>query len=105
MENDNWKMANPTLSVQPLSRYHSKVAGCLLPQGPRFRRRVAENAYPVMRGETGILFSFCFGSHGQRILLAVGFSSHPPTTTADSAVIVATNTGISRAAPLTSWFP
>ena len=33
-----------------------------------------------MRGETGILFSFCLGSHGQR-MLAVGLSSR--TTTHD----------------------
>ena len=35
------------------------------------------------------------GSHGQRFLLAVGFA---PTTTANCAVIVATNTGNQRRA-------
>jgi hypothetical protein len=30
----------------------------LLPEGPRFRCHVADNAYAVMRGEKRILFSF-----------------------------------------------
>ena len=57
-----------------------------------------------MSPETRISFSFRFGSHGQRFLLAVGFGYQLPTTTANCAVIVATNTGISRAKPLASKF-
>jgi hypothetical protein len=38
---------------------------------------------PIMPPETRMLFSFCFGSLGQRFLLAVGFSL--PTAHAQTA--------------------
>ncbi|MCI0623275.1 MAG: hypothetical protein L0387_16725, partial [Acidobacteria bacterium] len=92
MENGKWKIRPAdSKNCRPHSR-QSFVLCC--PKGPRFRRSVAENAYTVIHGETRILSSFsgvaCFGSHGQRFLLAVGFSGPMSTTTANSAVIVAT---------------
>jgi hypothetical protein len=56
MENGKWQiqrwMFTATLTV------FSKAVCHPLPEGPRFRRRVAENAYTVMGGKTRILFSF-----------------------------------------------
>jgi hypothetical protein len=56
MENGKWQiqrwMFTATLTV------FSKAVCHPLPEGPPFRRRVAENAYTVMLGETRILFSF-----------------------------------------------
>jgi hypothetical protein len=54
MENGKWQiqrwMFTATLTV------FSKAVCHPLPEGPRFRRRVAENAYTVMPGEKRILF-------------------------------------------------
>ncbi|PYV37769.1 MAG: hypothetical protein DMG06_27180 [Acidobacteria bacterium] len=54
MENDKWKME---IGKSPPLRRWTHIS-FRLPEGPLFRRPVAEKAYSVICGETGILFSF-----------------------------------------------